>query len=437
MTEAALSVRQDRKLGLPFWFLLVGDAISSLGTQLVSFALSVWVYQKTGSVMDFAGTIVCAVLPAVAVTPIAGTIVDKINRFHVMLCADFVAALVTVLLLILIWIDQLSLVWLYIFIAVTAVAVAFQVPAAQASIKQIVDGETLTRATAAMGVSSTLIRILAPALAGTLLLKIHFSGMVILDLISFLLGGLCVWRAYRLVSLSRKTRLKEIFAALAASLTNFTEAAAFIRQDLKMLVLLFYSVLQVVLLTMSVKMIVPLILSLYTSQSLGWVMSFCYVGALLGSLFMVFVKAPRHRIMAVFLCDAVLSGSVLLVGLVTQLPLFCALMTIAGIAGSVSSCCLQALWLTHVPDRKLGSVFTLMTTLTLISTAALAIVSGVLVEHVLAPALSVGGMLADSVGLIVGVGAGRGLALMFAITGLLGLLMSLAGWLYKPLRQLR
>ncbi len=436
MTEAALCTTPQHRLGLPFWLLLIGDAISSLGTQLASFALSVWIYQQTGSVMDFVGTIVCAVLPAVAVTPIAGAIVDKINRFHVMLCADFIAALVTVLLLISIWFDQLTLVHLYVFIAVTSVGIAFQVPAAQASIKQIVDGEALTRATAAMGVSSTLVRIVSPALAGTLLLQIHLAGMVILDLVSFVLAALCVWRAYRLLALSRRTRGQDVFAAVGASLTNFSEAANFIGRDLRLRVLLFYTVLQAVLVTMSVKMSVPLILSLYSSQSLGWVMSFCYIGALLGSLSMVLVKGPAHRIKAIFLCDAVLSASVLLVGVVTQLPLFCALILIAGIAGSVSTCCLQAVWLTHVPDRKLGSVLTLMTTLTLISTAAVAILSGFAVEHLLAPALQVGGALADSVGVLIGVGEGRGLALMFALTGALGLSMSLLGWRYRPLRQL-
>ena len=61
-----------RALGRPFWLLWIGETTSMFGTQLVQFALGVWIYERTGSVLNFAASVVASVLPAVLVMPIAG-----------------------------------------------------------------------------------------------------------------------------------------------------------------------------------------------------------------------------------------------------------------------------------------------------------------------------------------------------------------------------
>jgi len=54
------------------WF---GQVISFIGSGMTSFALGVWIYQKTGSVTQFALTSLFIVLPRVVLGPLAGALV--------------------------------------------------------------------------------------------------------------------------------------------------------------------------------------------------------------------------------------------------------------------------------------------------------------------------------------------------------------------------
>ena len=144
-----------RALGKPFWLLWLGETTSMFGTQLVQFALGVWIYERTESVLNFAGSVVASILPAILVMPVAGSIVDRLDRRYVMIVADAIAAVMTFSMLVLLWNDRLEVVHMYAFTAVAAVVGAFQGPAYQASVAQMVRKDYLTRATGALGVSST------------------------------------------------------------------------------------------------------------------------------------------------------------------------------------------------------------------------------------------------------------------------------------------
>lgn len=425
-----------RALGRPFWLLWFGETTSMFGTQLVQFALGVWIYERTGSVLNFAGSVVASILPAIVVMPVAASVVDRVDKRYVMIIADAIAAVMTFTMLLLLWNDKLEVVHLYAFTAVASVVGAFQGPAYQASIAQMVRKDFLTRATGAMGVSSTSLGIIAPALAGTLLVTIGLRGMVLLDLITFVVGTMFVWRAF---ALAKRPPIKEggVWNAVRLSLSNFTESLAFFERDPKMLTLLFYSIVQAAMIALAVTMVVPLILSLHSSASLGLVLSFGAAGALAGSLLMVIIDEPRRRMAVILACDAVFAACILMAGIVTSLPAFCALEFIAGAAGSVAASCGYALWMSRLPESQRGSILVLLSTCAMLSTTAMVIFGGVAADLVLEPALLTGGALADSVGSWLGTGKGRGMAFMFVVSGALGLFAALGGLALRPLRELR
>lgn len=425
-----------RALGQPFWLLWVGETTSMFGTQLVQFALGVWIYERTNSVLNFAGSVVASILPAILVMPVAASVVDRVDKRYVMIIADAIAAVMTFMLLVLLWTDRLEVFHLYAFTAVASVVGAFQGPAYQASVAQIVRKDLLTRATGAMGVSSTSLGIIAPALAGTLLVTIGLRGMVVLDLVTFIVGTMFVWRAF---SLARRPAIKEggVWNAVRSSLSNFTESMAFFERDPKMLTLLVYSLIQAAMIALAVTMVVPLILSLHSSASLGVVLSFGAAGALAGSLLMVVLDEPGRRMAVILCCDAVFAACILAAGMVTSVPAFCVLEFIAGAAGSVAASCSYALWMSKVPEHQQGSILVLLGTCAMLSTTAMVVFGGVAVDLVLEPALAVGGSLAGSIGAVLGTGKGRGMALMFVISGALGLIAALGGLAVRPLRELR
>lgn len=425
-------------IGRPFWLLWVGESISMFGTQLVQFALSVWIYQKTGSALSFAGAIVASILPSVLVMPIAGAVVDKINRLHVMIVADSLAAIISFSLLALLWADGLEVYHLYIFTAFASFLAAFQGPAYQVSVAEMVRKDHLTRATGAMGVSSTSLGIIAPTLAGSLLVVIGLPGMVLLDLITFIAGTLFVWRAFSISQMKKnKTSFKDLWLVIKSSLDNFTGSFGFFERDPKMLTLFIYSLIQAAMIAMAVSMVIPLILSLHSAKTLGLVLSFAAVGALIGSLLMVLFDAPQRRMAVILGCDAVFALCIFFAGIVTSVTAFCVLEFIAGVVGSIASSCGYALWMSRVPENKRGSVMVLLGTCAMLSTAFMVVLGSVTVETILQPALVAGGALADSIGAFIGTGEGRGMALMFVICGVAGLVAALGGISIKSLRELR
>lgn len=425
-------------LGRPFWMLWTGQTVSMVGTQMVQFAMSVWIYERTNSTLSFAGAIVASLLPAVLVSPIAVSVVDRVKRRNVMIAADSIAALMTLALLILLWTDRLSVPHLYVFTAIASMVSAFQGPAFEASVAGMVNKGLLTRAAGAFGVSATALGVVAPSLAGALMAVIGLPGIVTIDLVTFVVGTLFVWYAFSLTkSQSEQLRTGTLKEALLDSRKNFVSALAFFKRDRLMLALLLYSMMQAGLIAVSVSLVVPLILERHDAQTLGIVLSFESVGALIGSMAMVWFDMPERRMRIVLLCDAVVAACVLLVGVVDTVSALCAIEFLAGLSAAIASSCVFALWMTRVPESQQGGILVLTSTSTMLATAATVVFGGLLVEGVLKPAFEHGNWLAETLGRMVGSGAGQAVAAMFVMCGVLGLSASALGIALRPLRDLR
>jgi hypothetical protein len=86
------------------------------------------------------------------------------------------------------------------------------------------------------------------------------------------------------------------------------------------------------------------------------------------------------------------------------------------------------LYLNHIPDESIGGV-------TGISFPLAYLVAGPLADEVFEPLMSVNGLLAGSIGQIIGVGTGRGIALMFVLMGVMTIVITIFGYHYPPLRR--
>ncbi len=72
-----------------FFTIWVGQLVSLVGSQLTGFALGVWVYDLTKSVMLLALTQVAFQVPYVIFSPLAGVFADRWNRRTAMIVSDF------------------------------------------------------------------------------------------------------------------------------------------------------------------------------------------------------------------------------------------------------------------------------------------------------------------------------------------------------------
>jgi MFS transporter, DHA3 family, macrolide efflux protein len=125
-------VMSKMSLFILIWF---GQLVSLIGSGLTSFALGVWVYQRTGSVTQFSLIYLFALLPGILISPVAGALVDRWNRRWCMILSDSCGGLCTVAIAFLLAIGHLEIWHIYLIACLYSVFRAFQLPAYSAATK--------------------------------------------------------------------------------------------------------------------------------------------------------------------------------------------------------------------------------------------------------------------------------------------------------------
>lgn len=167
------------------WF---GQLVSTIGTYMSGFALELWAWETTGSATSLALIGFFFQVPRIIVNLVSGLIVDRVNRKYLILLGDSIAALSSLLLLLLYLSDHLQIWHLYLMTAITSIFSQLQELAYSASISLLVSQQHYTR-TSSMGSAlhyGSLI--LAPALAASLYPTIGVSGILSIDGVTFLVA---------------------------------------------------------------------------------------------------------------------------------------------------------------------------------------------------------------------------------------------------------
>ena len=424
-------------LGRAFLALWFGLTLSMLGTSLLEFAVGVWVYQQSGSVMGFSAAILSAVLPSVLVMPLAGSAADRFERRYLIVFADLLSAAVTFGLAILLWRGEVAVWNLYVFVAVVAVTNAVRLPAYRASVRDLVSKEKFVRANGMMEMSSRITAMLSPLIAGAMMAVTDLLGVVIINLIAFSMGAIVVFRALAPASSDANQVSAPVAQAEAGDSETSLGAIGFFRSERLMLALLFYVIIQGGLSAFASTMVMPLVLASHSTEQLGLILSCGSMGGLAGAAALVVFDRSRHLMLTILICDVLLGLCIAGLGVFSVVAGYCIAAFAAIFVGSFAEGCADALWMRKAPQRCQGSIFSLIGTLYLATSAIVILGGGVLADRVFEPALTEGGMWsASSLGVWFGTQKGSGLALMFVICGICGSVVSLAALAQRRLRQL-
>lgn len=174
--------------GRSFFTIWTGQAISLLGSQLVQFALIWWLTRTTGSATVLAIASLVGLLPQVLLGPFIGAWVDRANRRLVMMVADSLIALATLLLAALFALGWAQIWHVYLLMLVRSVAGGFHYPAMTASTSLMVPKEQLARI---QGLNQMLhggLNILAAPLGALLLELLEVQGVLFIDVFTALLA---------------------------------------------------------------------------------------------------------------------------------------------------------------------------------------------------------------------------------------------------------
>ncbi|HEX5718460.1 MAG TPA: MFS transporter [Thermoanaerobaculia bacterium] len=413
---------------IPIWF---GQVVSGFGSALGGFALGVWVYNRTGSVTQFGLIVFWGSLPGLLLSPISGALVDRWDRRRTMIVSDLVAALGTVTIALLLYFDRLEIWYIYILVAIMTTAGTFQRPALSTSIPLLVPRAQLGRAAGMGQAGSAFSEIAAPMLAGFLLLSIDLEGVMLLDFATFLLGILPLL----FISIPRPAQSAEGAAVRGSLLKEAKLGWTYIARRPGLLGLLLVTAITNVSLGMVLVLLPPLVLSFGSPAVLGTVQSVASIGLLVGAVGVSVLGSPKRRV-ATILGLLVFRGLMFVVGGLQESPV---LITAAAFlflcSNPIINTANQVLWQTKVPVDLQGRV---MATRSLVGSAMLPLaylLGGPLADRIFEPLLAADGALAGSVGQVIGVGPGRGVAFLLIVLGSFAILVTLLATRFPALRN--
>jgi MFS family permease len=427
--EADLAAAPRRATGFRgFTVVWAGQLVSLVGSGLTRFALGIWVYQATGSVTLFTLIALFSRLPGLVVAPFAGALVDRWDRRWTMLGAGTGAGLLTGGLALLLWADALETWHVYVFVALGSLFEAFHWPAYIASSTLMVPRRHLGRIGGMMQLGQAAAGTLAPAPAGFLLVTVGMTGVVLVNLATFL---------FAVVSLLL-VRIPSPRGDGGPRSTLWRQALygwTFIRERPGLLGLLGYFAAVNLVMGMGIVLITPLVLSFATAAVVGVVLTVANAGLFAGAVVMSVHGGPRPRIHGVLAMGLLFGLGLALAGLRADPWLVAGALFAALFAAPIINGSSQAIWQVKVPVDVQGRVFAVRRLIAQITAPVSYLAAGPLADRVFEPLLAAGGPLAGSVGRVLGVGEGRGIGLLFVVLGTLTALISLWGYLQPRVRR--
>jgi MFS family permease len=407
--------------------------ISTIGTRMTVFAITLWAWELTGSATGLALIGFFYFAASVSIAPFAGVIVDRSNRKRLIILGDTVAGLSTVAMLLLHLAGNLEIWHIYLVAILNGLCSQVQTLAYSVSIPMLVPKQHYTRAISMGSVLSYGAEIIGPALAGVLYSVIGFTGILLIDLTSFMVGISTIFAVHipqPLMSEAGRQSRTGIFPELA-----FGFRYIFARKSL--LALLLLASLFGFAHDIGDSLYSPMILARTNSnaQVLASLQAAAGVGGVTGGLLLSVWGGHKRRIHSLLLGMVGAGFSKIIFGL-ARIPLiwipaqFCSSFNFPAISSSD-----RAIWLTKVEPDLQGKVLATHTLISGFSPAIGRLLAGPLADYIFEPAMKPEGNLAPIFSRIFGTNPGAGMALLYVLCALCMLLVGLVGYAFPVLRH--
>ena len=418
-----------------FGFTLVwaGQLVSVLSTNMTAFALTIWVFEKTGSATALGLMQVFFITPYLLITPFAGVMVDRHNRKLMMAISDMVAGAATISILVLQAMGMLQVWMLYAAAIFQGLGNAFQWPAYSATISLMVPKEKYGRANGMMSLIDSGPGVLAPLMAGALLPLIGLTGILLLDVVTFLLAVILLLFVF--IPQPPPTSEGAVSQGNMFREATFGFKYIFARPSLLGLQLVFFF--GNLCMGIAFTVLAPMIL-LRTGNntvSLGLVQSAGAIGGVAGGIAMSLWGGFKRRVHGVLAGWMIASFFASLIGFSVWLPVWIGALALSSLFNPLINGSNQAIWQSKVSPDMQGRVFSARTLIAWLPNPISPLIAGLLADYVLEPAMSTPGGLSFSLGGLIPPGPGAGMALLIILGSIGGLLAGLTGYFVNAIRN--
>ena len=419
-----------------FSLLWCGQMVSTIGSFMTVFALTIWLWERTESATTLTTVIFFSQLPRILITPFAGIIVDRFPRKYLMLIGDVVALLTTLSIGILYLTEQLQVWHLYGAVAFYGGFGQIQTLAYATSIALLVPQHHYTRAEAMVGAVNYSAIIFAPILAGSLYPVIGLEGIIAIDLTTFFIA-LITLLAVSVPSLTQATSANQPSSSEDRLWTQLTFGFRYIFARPGLVAMMLAFSLFAFANDIGRALYNPMILARSggDAQVLGSVSTAAGIGGVLGAVAVGVWGGTKRRIHGMLLGFVVAGAFKLLLAGGHGLTLWMVAHFCATITVPLFYSCSNAIWYAKVPPALQGRVLAADQMVGLIIGAVTPLLAGPLADHLFEPAMQPGGTLASLFGPLFGTGPGAGMALLYAVMALWIVLVGIGGYAFRTLRH--
>lgn len=421
---------EDKKMYKKFMLFWFGSLVAAVGSGMTAFALGVHVFQITGLTSSKVAITLLGFLPNVLLAPFAGVLADKYDRRKLMILGDGLSAL-GVLLILVSMIYGFESYWIIgLGVLISSIFSSLIDPASKATITELVSAENYTKASGLIQLAHSARYLISPIVAAFLLSYSSIKIILILDILTIVLTIITVSSIGKNLQISHKKDHEPMFKSLKNGFKSLRH-----NKPLYQLILISF------LITFSIGFIeelsTPLILTFANEETLGIGMAVAATGLFASSL-LISIKNLKYNpiktlVYALMIAGVCMIGFGLRENIITiGISGFLFFATLPFLNASV-----DYLVRINTPNDLQGRIWGMVSIISQMGYIASYLFIGPLSDFVFRPMLDKGGILASSVGRIIGVGSGRGMGLLIIIAGLFLLITTYVAYKKSRISELK
>ena len=411
-----------------FYKLWLGELISNIGSGMTAFALSVYIYEKTGSVSYVSLITLLSFMPSIILSPIGGLLADRYDRRLLMIIGDLFSGLGLIYILWNIQAGEKSIVPIFVGITFSSIFTSLLEPSYRATLTDILEEENYAKASGLIQAAGSAKYLISPVIAGMILSVADIRVILLLDILTFITTCLMIFLVRKSMNSETQNYKKDSFKGLLEGLFIIKEN----RGVYSLVIIMFFVCFFMGFIQILIR---PMILALSNVKTAGMMESLCALGLLIGSLWIGIagIKKNYSKILAVacFFCGIFMSmtgvnENLAIIGISTFL-FFSTL--------PFMNSCADVLVRVSIPNELQGRVWGLISLITQMGTVAAYIISGVMADYIFEPMFNKNGLLVKNIGMIIGTGKGRGIGFMLILSGMGMLIMAIVIWKNREIRE--
>lgn len=397
-----------------FYILWSTQSLSQLGSSIIAFALTLWLYEKTGSALSTAALTICTYAPYVAMSIFAGALTDRFHKKRTMLVCDTLAALCTLAVFVLYKSDSLVIWHLYAINVFSGLMNTVQQPASEVTMTLIVPKDCYQKVSGLQSLSRSLNSVLNPLLAAALYSFAGLDLVIAVDLMSFIAA---------FVALAGFIRIPETAGDVNESTLKLAkEGLAFLKKTPVVLALiLFMSGVNLIASAFDATLpgyVIPNPKG--GTNVLGIVTATAGIAMIIGSLLASVMPKPKDLVRVVYVTMLISLGSEnFLLAFAREPVIWCIGQIIGWVLVPVMSANLDVILRNSIPVELQGRVYACRNTLQFFTIPIGLFLGGFMVDRVCEPFMEAHSY-SSVLTVLFGSGKGSGAALMMFILGVAG-----------------